>query len=236
MNKEQIENAMANITLKTREVIMDYAINFYHLSIAKILVFLGIDSPEGKELLDCFDETLRAKIYNAAQNYNKKDKEVISEIEHILSVNNITFNPDYLVIKKNLPFIDNEQAKNLITNFKKETPIFNNKLNYCIFSFEDIGNLGDNEIQVLLNELEPKTIALALKGINPKLQEKIFINLTKRNESMVKEDMEFYDSVSQKNIEDEQIKILQKLYKLEEEGKIHLKSFNFTETIDKKKD
>lgn len=53
---------------------------------------------------------------------------------------------------------------------------------------------------------------------------------------MVKEDMEFYDSVSQKNIEDEQIKILQKLYKLEEEGKIHLKSFNFTETIDKKKD
>ena len=64
--------------------------------------------------------------------------------------------------------------------------------------FEDIGNIEDNEIKVILKDLEFKTIALALIGTSNTFQEKIFSNLSERGISMVKEDMEFFDSVQKK--------------------------------------
>ena len=89
--------------------------------------------------------------------------------------------------------------------------------------FEDLGNLGDNEIQVILNELEFKTIALALKGTSNTFQEKIFSNLSERGVSMVKEDMEFFDSVQKKDIDDAREEILKKIYYLKKNGNIVLK-------------
>lgn len=100
-------------------------------------------------------------------------------------------------------------------------PKIDNKIKNVIF--EDLGNLGDNEIQVILNELEFKTIALALKGTSNTFQEKIFSNLSERGVSMVKEDMEFFDSVQIKDIDDARAEILQKIYNLNKNGNITLK-------------
>ena len=91
------------------------------------------------------------------------------------------------------------------------------------FTFEDIFGLDNNKIKVILKELEFPTIALALKGTSEKNQEKIFSILSKRDESMVKEDMEFFDSVNKKDIEDAQMEILQKIYNLTKKGNISLK-------------
>ena len=90
-------------------------------------------------------------------------------------------------------------------------------------AFEDISNLENNEIKVILKELEFPTIALALKGTTNDFQEKIFSNLSKRDESMVKEDMEFFDSVKKQDIDNAQKEILQKLYILIKNGNINMK-------------
>lgn len=90
------------------------------------------------------------------------------------------------------------------------------------FTFEDIFGLNNNKIKVILKKLEFPTIALALKGTSEKNQEKIFSILSKRDESMVKEDMEFFDSVNKKDIEDAQMEILQKIYNLTKNGNIVL--------------
>ena len=89
--------------------------------------------------------------------------------------------------------------------------------------FEDISTLEDNEIKVILKEVEFKTIALALKQTSNLFQKKIFSNLSERGVSMVKEDMEFFDSVQKKDIEEARAEILQKIYNLNKNGNITLK-------------
>ena len=83
--QKRVVNAMDEITRATKKVLMDYVLKMYHNSLAKAIVFLGIDSPEGKELLDSFDNQTRKIIESAAYGLQKSDETVTSEVEHILN-------------------------------------------------------------------------------------------------------------------------------------------------------
>jgi len=87
-----------------------------------------------------------------------------------------------------------------------------------MFTFDDISNLTDREIQMILREVDTKDLAVALKGSNPELQDRIFTNMSERVGQMLKEEMDFSGPVRMSDVEDVQLRVVQTVRQLEEAG------------------
>lgn len=226
-----VENAMNEITRATRKALMDYVFQMYHNSLAKAIVFLGLDSPEGKELLSEMDEKTRRIVESAAHGFHKNDEEVICEVEHILTTVGMNFDKEYEAIKENLLFTNHKFAENSLNAFRNETPIFKNRLDDCIFNFEDLILLDDRAIQLILRETDSQDLARALKGASTELKEKFFCNMPKSNATMLLEDMEFMGPARKCDMEKARAKIAKTVFKLAANGDIIIKTIKLSDLI-----
>ena len=85
-----------------------------------------------------------------------------------------------------------EVIKNKEYSLKKRVP----------FMFDDITRLDNRTIQKMMRELDSQILAIALKGAKEEVQDKIFMNISKRATGMLKEDIEYMDTPSEEEIED----------------------------------
>ena len=89
-----------------------------------------------------------------------------------------------------------------------------------LFYFEDIVMLDDRSIQKILREVDTQQLAMALKGTDEEVQDKIFKNMSRRAAAMLKEDMEFMGPVRALDVEEEQSNIVKIIMRLERDGEI----------------
>ena len=87
-----------------------------------------------------------------------------------------------------------------------------------MFVFDDLAALTDREIQVVLREVEQKDLVVALKAASEEVVEKILGNMSDRVRDFVAEEMEFLGPMRLSEVEDIQLRIVQKVRQLEEQG------------------
>lgn len=213
------ERAMEEISKGTKKVLMDYIHEGYLRTFANVILYLGKDTEEAKELLMELSENKRNQVLLMVDNCNSENIQVIKDVEHILDSVKMTFDTEYDVIRENI-YNSGTEIKNVIQNFRKEVPIFQEKLSHCLFDFENIIHLDDRAIQKLLRELDLQELATALKGSSPDVQDCIFHNLSNRAATMLKEDMEFMGPVKVSRVTEMQNKIIQIIMRLESTGDI----------------
>ncbi len=215
-----VETTMGDITRATRKVLMDYVSKMYVVSFAKVIAYLGQESEESLDLLNNMDADTRRQIEAFAKGYQKSEPQVVSEVEHIVTANGMNLDDDYKKLKENLILSGQQFTEKAIRNFRSETPIFQKKLNNCIFAFEDIINLDDRAIQKTLRDVDQQELAKALRGASPEIQDKFFRNLPVRYATMLKEDMEFMGPVIITDVKKAQARIVQIILQLEAKGEI----------------
>ena len=91
-----------------------------------------------------------------------------------------------------------------------------------LFIFDNLLNVDDRGIQALLRDVGADTLAVALRGAEPEVQEKIFRNMSKRAAEILKDDMEARGPVKLADVEAAQKEIIVIAQKLAEEGTISL--------------
>lgn len=89
-----------------------------------------------------------------------------------------------------------------------------------MFIFEDILTLDDKAIQLVLRNVESADLALALKGVQPAVKDKITRNLSTRAAENLVEEIELLGPVRLKQVEEAQAKIVQEIRTLEQSGQI----------------
>lgn len=89
-----------------------------------------------------------------------------------------------------------------------------------MFTFDDIANLTDREMQLLLREVDSKDLATALRGATPEMQNKVFANVSERVGEMMREEMDFSGPVRLSDVEEVQLRVVQTVRQLEEAGQI----------------
>ena len=213
------ERAMEEISKGTKKVLMDYIHEGYLRTFANVILYLGKDTEDANQLLMELSENQREKILLIVDNYHSEDNQIIKDVEHILDSVKMTFNTEYDVIRENIYNSDTE-IKKLIQNFRNEVPIFQEKLNHCLFDFENIIHLDDRSIQKLLRDLDSQELATALKGASPEVKDRFFHNMSNRAATMIKEDMEFMGPVKVSRVTEMQNKIIKIIMRLESAGDI----------------
>ena len=89
-----------------------------------------------------------------------------------------------------------------------------------MFVFEDIVNLDSMSIQAFITEVDPKDLAVAIKGSTPEVAEVIYANMSSRNKESTQTDVEYLHNVRMRDVEEAQQRIVAIIRRLEDEGKL----------------
>lgn len=116
--------------------------------------------------------------------------------------------------------VDRSTEKSILEAFAQKNPELADEVKKLMFVFEDIVTLDDRSIQKVLQDVETKELALALKGTAPEVRDKILKNLSERAAEMLQEEIEYLGPVRLRQVEEAQQSIVAKIRALEEAGEI----------------
>jgi flagellar motor switch protein FliG len=119
-----------------------------------------------------------------------------------------------------LNYADRASEKHILKVIEDGDPELAEEIKRRMFVFEDIVLLNDRSVQRAMREVDSQDLAIALKSVNAKVQEKFFKNMSKRAAAMLKEDMEYMGPVRLTDVEVCQQKIVSIIRHLEDTGEI----------------
>ncbi len=116
--------------------------------------------------------------------------------------------------------MERPRSKTVLEKIENETPEMANSIRQLMFVFEDLATLDDAAIREILQRVEKKTMAVALKGANEQQQQQFYRNMSGRAAEMMKEEIDVMGPIKSKDVHAAQQKIIETVRKLEEEGLI----------------
>jgi flagellar motor switch protein FliG len=89
-----------------------------------------------------------------------------------------------------------------------------------LYTFDDLRTIDDRSVQKLLTEIDSKTLAMALKGVEEEISEKVLNNLSKRGREMVLEEMSFLGHLPAAQIHQAQKAVVAVIQTLDQAGEL----------------
>lgn len=96
------------------------------------------------------------------------------------------------------------------------------KIEELMFVFDDLAGLDDRSMQTLLREVPSARLTVALKGAEPAMREKIFVNMSKRAADMLRDDLEVAGPVRVSEVDAAQKEVLMIARRLADAGQLTL--------------
>lgn len=118
--------------------------------------------------------------------------------------------------------MDRRRSRAVLEKIDTDKPEVANSIRQLMFVFEDIATLDDQAIREILQRVEKKTIAAALKGATDQQQAQFYRNMSGRAVEMMREEIEIMGPVKMKDVHAAQQRIVEIVRKLEEEGVINI--------------
>jgi flagellar motor switch protein FliG len=101
-------------------------------------------------------------------------------------------------------------------------PDLTQKIQDNMFTFDNLTGVDNKGIQVLMRNVEPDQLMIALKGANDGVKDKFFGNMSERARSMFKDDMDAKGPTRIADVEEAQKKIMRIARKLSDAGDLVL--------------
>lgn len=112
--------------------------------------------------------------------------------------------------------------KNVLDQMDATDPEIAEAVRNLMFVFADIAKLTDKEIQTLMREVDQKDLVIALKAAEESVKDKILSNMSDRVRNFIQEEIEFLGPMRLSEVEEVQLRIVQNVRQLEEQGQISI--------------
>jgi flagellar motor switch protein FliG len=119
---------------------------------------------------------------------------------------------------------DPEEQATVIAEIEKDDPNLAAELRGRLFTFSDLVDLTDRDLQVLLREIEGNKLVLALRGSTPEVRQKFLANLSSRAAEMMADDLAAMGPVKLSMVEAAQTEIAKTAQDLAQQGRITIVS------------
>ncbi len=116
--------------------------------------------------------------------------------------------------------VDRSTEKYIFDELSLRDPKLAEEIRQKMFVFEDIVNLDSVSIQTFINEVDPKDLAVAIKGSTAEVAEVIYSNMSSRKKESTQTDVEYLHNVRMRDVEEAQQRIVGVIRRLEDEGQI----------------
>jgi flagellar motor switch protein FliG len=190
------------------------------------LILSQLEPAQASGILAQLPESLQADVAYRIATMENITPAVLKEIEEaleaslrdILGGNQDVGGPG--VVADILNLTGSTVEKNVLDQMDGQDPEVAESVRNLMFTFADINKLTDRELQILLGEVDQKDLVIALKAAEEELKDKILGNMSERVRTFVSEEMEFLGPMRLSEVEEVQLRIVQQVRQLEEQGQI----------------
>ena len=121
-----------------------------------------------------------------------------------------------------LNFVDNATEARVMDGLTELEPELSERIRQLMFTFEDLGKIDNQSMQVLIREVEKDKWVMSMRTASPNLKKKIFGNMSERAGALLKEEIESMGPVRLRDVEAAQREVIDLARRLESEGKVVL--------------
>lgn len=195
-------------------------------TIALMLSYL--DAMRSAMILSEFPQETRTKVIMRLARLEETDPHVIEVMESALNESLGNMAAGHQMKKIGGPKIVAEILNNLHKDVEKDIMDeltekdfeLATEIKELMFVFDDLVLLDDKSIQTVLKEIDQSDLIMALKGSSLAVKDKIFKNISKRQAETIDDELAFLGPVKASTVQSSQMKIVNLIRKLDEEGKI----------------
>ncbi|MBU2599782.1 flagellar motor switch protein FliG [bacterium] len=205
--------------------LLSFIQNEHPQTIALILSYLPAES--ASSILSSLPSEIQSDVTRRIAFMDRTSPDVLREIERVLEKKlssfigqNVSAVGGVAAVVEMLNNADRATEKAILESLTEDDPELVEEIKKRLFVFEDITMLDDRSIQRVLREVDIPALALALKGVDETIKDKIFNNMPKRAAAMLKDELEFMGPVRAKDVEEAQQKVVNIIRQLEESGDI----------------
>ena len=203
-------------------------IRYEHPQIQAI-VLSYLDSDQSAEVLAFFDSKVRLDVILRVAALESVQPQALQELNDILekqfsgsSGTQTTSMGGVKVAANIMNNLESALEGELMEAIKEVDEQLGEEIEDLMFVFDNLVDVDDRDIQILMREVNPDSLVLALKGADTRVQEKIFKNMSKRASELLRDDLEAKGPVRVSEVEQAQKEILAIARRLAEDGEITL--------------
>ncbi|MGB0752341.1 MAG: flagellar motor switch protein FliG, partial [Gammaproteobacteria bacterium] len=118
-----------------------------------------------------------------------------------------------------------DSQTDILSSIRDDDSLLAERIEDCMFTFEDLLSFDDRSIQTLLGEVSKTALATALKGADKATQNKFYSNMSKRAAELLADDIEVSGPVKIADVESSQRELVDVAKRLLETEQIVVKGF-----------
>jgi flagellar motor switch protein FliG len=192
------------------------------------LVLAHMSSTAGALVLGALAEDLQRDVAERIAKMDRTSPDVIEHVEAILErkLSTVIQQSDYSSaggIQALVDILNNSDRATerlILEGLEKNDPTVADEVRSRMFVFEDIVTLDDRSVQLVLRSVDAKELAVALKGVDQKVRDKIMNNMSERAAANLAEEINLLGPVKLKTVEESQAAVVRVIRTLEESGQI----------------
>ncbi len=190
------------------------------------LILSQLDPEQAAGILSQLPESVQSEVAYRIATLDNITPSVLKQIEESLETNLKDILGGHKdvggpkVVADMLNLTGSSVEKHILERLDAQDPEVAEHVRNMMFVFEDIHILTDREIQIILREVEQRDLVIALKTASEEVKNKILDNMSERVRAFVEEEMEFLGPMRLSEVEGIQLRIVQKIRQLEEQGQI----------------
>jgi flagellar motor switch protein FliG len=199
-----------------------------HPQIAAI-VLSHLEPEQSAAILPLLTEEMRTEVLMRIASLNEVPQSALTELDQLVEKQANAAPPSSLrriggarTVANILNAMEKEQSGEELGKIEKADGEMHSQIKDLLFIFDNLMEVDDRGIQALLREVGSDTLAVALRGAEPDVQDKILKNMSKRAAEILKDDMEARGPVKLVDVEAAQKEIVVVAQRLAEEGTISL--------------
>jgi flagellar motor switch protein FliG len=199
-----------------------------HPQIAAI-VLSHLDPEQSASILALLTEEMRTEVLMRIATLNEVPQTALTELDQLVEKQANVAPPAPLrriggarTVANILNAMERDKSGEELGKIEKADTEMHQQIKDLLFIFDNLLDVDDRGIQALLREVGSDTLAIALRGAEPEVQEKILKNMSKRAAEILKDDMEARGPVKLVEVEAAQKEIVVIAQRLAEEGTINI--------------
>ncbi len=195
-----------------------------------IAVILSRVSPvQASEVLRALPEDLAFEVIVRMLKTTSIKKEVLTELQRSLKVEFVeeldragnSLDP-HKVLAEIFNAFDRQTEGHFMRVLEQSVPDAAERVKSLMFTFDDLVRINGIGIQKLIREMDKTVLAMALKGVNEKIKDLFFSNMSERASKLFQEDIQALGSVRLRDVEEAQKQVLEFVKQLEKEGELFI--------------
>jgi flagellar motor switch protein FliG len=195
------------------------------------LILAHLDPKKFGEVLQNLPDYMHTDLLMRVAKLESVSPEILEEVDDVLRdemqrVGSISSNKmgGVEAVAEMLNLIDKNTEEKALDKLEEKDPELAEQIRKLMFVFDDLVKIDDRGVQVLLREVKPNQLKMALKASSEPVKDLILRNMSKRASETLLEELENAPPAKLSDVEAAQYEIVQIARRLNDEGKIIISS------------